>query len=380
MNGMNEAEKMRYLSRLRSFMIRQQTGQIRRPVSPVLNEENGLTRRDFLKGAGVGASALMLGTAGIGSSLLAGCGGHSSTHNTRAMPIGTKVLLSTFLEGTVQSLDASTGQFLGTFFNKIDDDTTIAGVRHGAGNRVYVFSPGSNRFFICDAATGKITREVRLNETQTPHCGSIGPDGNLYVVNAPSLNNRLGIGPDSIEIYTPDGDHIRTFINNNDTPEMRAPFGIAWGPDGNLYVTSVLAYFPFALGSDYVSRYDGTTGKFTGYIARDVKVPFNINFHPDGYLMVIEHFYSRVDLFDLRTGKIVDAFADADFCIDIQFGPDRNAYMTSFTDLAGITALFDNKTDEAKNKGRILRFDGDNGKPMGTLAEKLVFSGYITFV
>ena len=372
MNTMNEAEKRRYLSMLRSYMIRQRAGA-------------GVTRRDFLKGATTGA--LALGAASVGGSLITGCGGGGSSSNALPMPAGTRLLLSTFLAGTVEVLDATTGAKISTLFNKDplfpdtkDTTTTTAGVRRGPGNRVYVFSPGSNRFFILDVNTGKVTREVKSSITMTPHSGVIGPDGNLYVVNAPSLTNTLGIGPDSVEIYTPDGDHIRTFIDGNTTPEMRAPFGIAWGPDGNLYISSTLAYFPFALGSDYVSRFDGTTGKFAGYIAKDVKVPFNINFHPDGYLMVIEHFYSRVDMYDLRTGRVVDAFASADFCIDIQFGPDRNAYMTSFTDKAGIEALFASNTDAAKGKGRILRYDGSTGKSMGTLAENLVFSGYISFV
>jgi len=379
MNGMNEAEKMRYLARLRSFMIRRQLGQIRPPARPMVDDANGHTRRDFLKGATAGAVAL--GAAGLGGSLLTGCGSSSSGETpSLPMPAGTRILMSTFLAGTVESIDPNTGAVQGDFFKKIDDDTTIAGVRRGPGNRVYVFSPGSNRFFICDATTGNVNRTVQLQVTQTPHCGAVGPDGNLYVVNAPSLNNRLGIGPDSVEIYTPDGDHIRTFISGNDTPEMRSPFGIAWGPDGNLYVTSVLAYLPFALGSDYVSKYDGTTGKFLGYVATNVKVPFNINFHPNGLLMVIEHFYSRVDLFDIKTGKIVDAFVGADFCLDVQYGPDNNVYLSSFTDQDGIASLFDNDTDAAEHKGRILRFNGGNGKAMGTIAEKLVFAGYLAFV
>lgn len=375
MNGMNEAEKLRHLAMLRSWMIRRQLSPARPLRSAGVPE---LTRRDFLRGATAGAVAL--GAAGAGGALLSGCGsGNGELKNPQAIPAGTRVLLSTFLAGTVESLDARTGQSVGTFFPKINDDITTAGVRRGPGNRVYVFSPGANRFYICDATTGAIQREVVLPQTQTPHCGSIGPDGNLYVVNAPSLNGRLSIGPDSIEVFTPDGDHVKRFIDGNATPEMRSPFGIAWGPDGNLYVTSVLAYLPFALGSDYVSRYDAD-GRFTGYVARDLKVPFNVNFHPDGYLLVIEHFFGRVDLFDLKTGKIVDAFAGADFCIDIQFGPDGHAYMTSFTDQAGIEALFNFDNDGAKGKGRILRYDGKNGKPIGTLAEELVFSGYLAFV
>jgi|GEM_PF-2471447 Uncharacterized conserved protein len=363
MKGMNEAEKRRALWQMRQIMLRQRAG---------------VTRRDFLRGAVGGAAALALG--GGGALSLAGCGsGNGELDNPRPIPPGTRLLVSTFLEGTVEALDARTGQPLGTFFNFVNADTTIAGVRRGPGDRVYVFSPGANRFYICDVNTGQVKREVTMLKTQTPHCGEIGPDGNLYVVNAPSLNNRLGIGPDSVEVFTPDGDFVRTFISADTTAEMRSPFGIAWGPDGNLYVTSVLAYNPFPLGSDYVSRY-APDGRFLGYVARDVKVPFNVNFHPDGYLMVIEHFFGRVALFDLNSGKIVDAFANADFCIDVVFGPDGHAYLTSFTDQAGIEAIFNFDNDAAKGKGRILRYDGQNGKPLGPLAEKLVFSGYIAFV
>jgi sugar lactone lactonase YvrE len=377
---MNEAEKLHHLARLRSLILRQRFGG---GAGPRPAAEDGMSRRDFLaRGATLGAAGAAALALGGGSALLAGCGGSNEggLNNNDPIAAGTRLLVSTFLEGTVEALDPNTGRSVGTFFPRVNTDTTTAGVRAGAGGRVYIFSPGANRFYICDAATGQVRREVVLRETQTPHCGAVGPDGNLYVVNAPSLNNRLTVGPDSVEVFTPDGDRLRTFISGADTPEMRSPFGIAWGPDGNLYVTSVLAYLPFADGSDYVSRYDGQTGRFLGYVARSVKVPFNINFHPDGYLMVIEHFYNRVALYDLNTGKLKDAFADADFCIDAQFGPDGTLYMTSFTDMDGIEAIFDNRSDDAKNKGRILRYDGKNGKKMGTVADKLVFSGYIAFV
>ncbi|HVK03482.1 MAG TPA: hypothetical protein VM490_08400 [Armatimonadaceae bacterium] len=379
---MNKAEKLRALAMMRQIVLREGLGRTRR-VRPATagaleGQDNDLTRRDFLRGAAGGALSLAALPA-LGA--LAGCGsGSGNLENPGVITPGTRLLVSTFLEGTVETLDARSGQTVGTFFPRINSDITTAGVRRGPGDRVYVFSPGANRFYICDVNTGAVKREVLLPQTQTPHCGSIGPDGNLYVVNAPSLNNRLGIGPDSIEIFTPDGDRIRTFISTETVPEVRSPFGIAWGPDGNLYVTSVLAYNPFPLNSDYVARFDGQTGRFLGYVARDVKVPFNINFHPEGYLLVIEHFFGRVVLYELSTGKIKDAFANSDFCIDAVFGPDGHLYMSSFTDLAGIEAIFNFDNEAAKGRGRILRFDGKNGEPLGALRENLVFSGYLAFV
>ena len=85
-----------------------------------------------------------------------------------------------------------------------------------------------------------------------PHDAIFGPDGNLYV---------SGFGSHKVIVYDGStGDLIEVFVEDViGTPEDESggllnAHGMAFGPDGNLYVAS--------FGTDQVLRYNGATGAF----------------------------------------------------------------------------------------------------------------------
>jgi streptogramin lyase len=121
---------------------------------------------------------------------------------------------------------------------------------------------------------------------------TVGPDGNLYVVDA------------STGVYRFDGTtgaFIDLFVDaqaaGNDTPVISAVFG----PDNNLYLTS----------NTTIRRYDGVTGAFIDTFATSPDgqgVYYPLTFGPDGNLYAGTRFPHKIERFDGATGAFVDLF------------------------------------------------------------------------
>ena len=339
-------------------------------------------RRRFLRQVAGGALAL-----GTGELLSSGSAAAAS-----ATPF--RMFCSTFLAASVLEINqAADGTVTQKPFAQFGMDSqgrveTTAGVVVGTNNNLFVFSPGSDQIFMLDLSTGALKRTLSGPFIKTSHNGAIGPDKLLYTVNAPSLNAAVGTSrPDSIERFDPStGDHIDTFANTNTNPPVRGPFGLIWGPDGDLYVASVLAYgfnpndFPFR--PDHIQRFDGKTGQFLGFVVRETHLTFTMAWHPSGRLLVPSHFFNEVYMYDGSTGAMLDAFADVPYPIGVAYGPDGSFYAASFSDQQHVNALLANFNDltGAEGAGSILRFNGvSGGKPAATVISGLPFAGFISF-
>ncbi len=394
------------------------------PEETPSNEESHLSRRGFLRGAGafgLGAGALALGAGG----LLAGCGGGgngggiatptpgATTSPTSGTPF--TMFISTFLARGVLRYDSSTGTLreLIKLNQRADDDTdtsqnpkfpqTTAGLVVSPNKQnLFIFSPGSDQIFMVDANTGALKKRIssihggtvdganvpnEVAPTNTPHDGIIGPDGKLYYVNAPSLTTRKA--PDSIEMLDPStGEHLGTFVDSTQSPQLRGPFGINFGPDGNVYVSSVLSFgfnpntIPFR--PDKTARFNGKTGAFINFPVQAEHLAFTMAFHPtNGELLAPSFFFNRIYEYNIAQGKLLDAFANVEYPLQVLYGPDGDMFVTSFSDKEHVALLTDviaaNDT-AAQGKGRVLRLDGKTGKLKGEVLTNLPYGGFLAFL
>ena len=368
--------------------------------------KQNLSRRDFVRG--LSATAL---AAGAGS-WLAGCGGGGNSGGPATPAPGATqqpgapqqpsarytMFISTFLARGVLKYDSGTGKVsqLAKFDRLAPNVTDTAKEQTTAGlvlspnkQNLFVFSPGSDQILMLDPNTGAIKRRITGPHVNTTHDGAIGPDGKLYYVNAPSLVAFTGPSQrDSIEVLDPNsGDHIGTFIDSDSQPQVRGPFGLKWGPDGDLYMSSTLSFgfnpntFPFR--PDKVAHFDGKSGAFKGFAVRDAHLSFTLEFHrTNGQLLLPSFFFNRVYNYDAATAKQIDAFVDVQFPTQVLYGPDGDLFVTSFSDQKHLDLLTDRPADNDQNAqgaGRVLRYDGVTGKLKAVVASGLPYAGFLAF-
>jgi len=150
------------------------------------------------------------------------------------------------------------------------------------GNSITVFDESTNTFL------GDFT-DPGVNGLRDPDTLIFGPDGNLYV----SVGGNSGANlfdptypQDSAVLkYSPTGDFLGVFASS---PLLKRPYGIAFGPDNKLYVSS--------FRTNQILRFDGTTGSFLDVFASDnngglgttdgLNGPNGLLFGPDGSLYV----------------------------------------------------------------------------------------------
>ncbi|MBE9092581.1 NHL repeat-containing protein [Tychonema sp. LEGE 07203] len=158
------------------------------------------------------------------------------------------------------------------------------------GNNVLRFDGNSGNFlgeFIPAGSVGLSNPDTVL----------FGPDGNgdgksdIYIASGDKPGNSEEPTASAVLRYDGvTGEYIDRFVADNpntatdETGGLSRPYGLAFGPDGNLYVSSFL--------TDKILRYSGKTGQFIDVFAAGNQQPGGLNgpngllFAPDGYLYV----------------------------------------------------------------------------------------------
>jgi sugar lactone lactonase YvrE len=156
---------------------------------------------------------------------------------------------------------------------------------------------------------------------------AFGPDGNLYV--GSSQSHQV------LRYDASTGASMGAFV---DDPDLRTPFSLIFGPDGHLYVSSGTQHI--------VRRYDGSTGRFMNVAAADsaLKQPIGLGFGQDRMLYVVNSAGGNIMRFDPSSGRgSVFATDSLGYPSDLAFGPDGGLYVTN------------------ASKGTVVRFDGKTG-------------------
>jgi sugar lactone lactonase YvrE len=269
------------------------------------------------------------------------------------LAIGTPALASPELwcfDAAGVRLDAGTGEYLGLFtlggppfgtygFVLGDDGYTyVAGGSH-AGYAIARYDSQTYEFYDFFAPGGS-------GGLSYPRGMAFGPDGNLYVS---SYNT------DNVLRYDGTSGEFLGALAWVDEPE-----GLTFGPDGDLYVA--------ARGTNEIRRYDGKTGQPLGVFASGDTLdgPYELRFRDDGKLYVSNYWSPSVAMFDGETGESLGYFVAEQppeimgFAAGFDFGPDGNLYIA------------DNSNQ------RITRFDGTTGEFIDIFNRRDV--GFVTFI
>ncbi len=185
-------------------------------------------------------------------------------------------------------MDAPIGMAIG------QDGKLYVGARYSRNIVRFDISTGDSQVFVPTAAGG-LGRGVSL---------AFGPDGNLYV------STRVDDDPAATNSVKRFDGNTGAFLDDfvaSGSGGLTDVYGIAFGPDGNLYVVSA--------ASSEIKRYDGQTGAYlNNFVASGIGGIANasqILFHSDGNLYVASQANQQILRYNAATGQFLDAYASS---------------------------------------------------------------------
>ena len=201
--------------------------------------------------------------------------------------------------GSVYEL-APDGTYLGEFVAAGSGGLDIAlGVTFGPDDNLYLVSEHTHSVMRYDGQTGAYIDEFAVGGLSYPQNAVFGPDGNLYVTS--SNNNSI------VRFDGQTGQFLDVFASG---PELVEPVDLVFGDDGLLYVSNAYSLAP---GDGNVVRYDPATGAYLGEFVTagsgGMAWAAGIAFGPDGDMYVLDSYFETVRHYDGQTGAYIDNFA-----------------------------------------------------------------------
>jgi len=228
------------------------------------------------------------------------------------------------------------------------------GAELGAPGDVYVSDGYVGGVFQYDGASGNLEGLFASRSTRTFGANAWGPDGNFYAVSNASMNRW------DVDMYDGNtGVWVQTVVPHLNDGAPSVGMGIAFGPDGDLYV-----------GDWYRARIDRyAAGSFTlkssyAHVDGDnLGTPTGMALAPDGNLLVISGGFNKVLEFDTGDGELnllgeFAALTGSQQPRDLTFGPNGNLFVTG-----GGTAF--------GGGGNVMEFDGTTGAYLGDFVPTL---------
>src|SRR5208337_4929048 len=160
---------------------------------------------------------------------------------------------------------------------------------------------------------------------------TIGPDGDLYVASIRGADEILrfdGTTGAFIDVF------IKLPPERSDYMSSYGPIAIAFGPDGDVYLTDQGNNGAPSPGN-CVMRFNGKTGAFEGDFvptgSGGLLDPTGMAWGPDGNLYVGSYYTNQILRYDGKTGAFIDAFVPDGTGWDILFHPTLEPFLAGWT-------------------------------------------------
>jgi WD40 repeat protein len=235
----------------------------------------------------------------------------------------------------IKRYNSNTGAFVDNF---VPESTGfLRDITFRPDGNLYVVSSGSDtssEIKRYNGTTGAFIDNITLSGGSdggpvSPGDLTFGPDGNLYGIVEPP--HALG----EIKRYNgTTGVFIDTFVSAG-SGGLSHPTEITFGPDGNLYAGGIGA--PIFGSPGDIKRYNGTTGAFINTFvpasSGGLAQPTDMTFGPDGNLYVSSMAF-EIKRYNGTTGAFIDTFVPAHTggllnTDSLAFGPDGNLFLSS---------------------------------------------------